>query len=97
MENGKKTVYLAAILGFILLIILLVWFAFGRNKVVSPVPDEGIKVIFTSSQPSPVSTPVVTSSPTPTATVKPTAKPTTTPKPSASATASPSASPTVTP
>jgi len=85
--QGNKLGYLALGLAIFLLIILFAWFVSGRQKVVSPVPEEGIKVIFISPSPTPTLTP--TPSPTPESTPKPTSKssPTSTP------TASPKQSP----
>lgn len=94
MEQGQKLAYIAGVLGIILLIVFLAWFAVGRKKVVSPVPEEGIRVIFVSPTPSPTPTPEATPSPTPKATPKPTPKPTATPTASPTPTPSPSPSPT---
>lgn len=67
MEQGRRLAYLVAGLAIILLIILLAFLATGQKKIVSPIPEEGIKVIFTSPPPS--ATPAV--SPSPTASPKP--------------------------
>lgn len=94
-QQSHKLVYLAGILGMILLIVLFAWFVVGRRQVVSPVPEEGIKVIFNSPVPETTATPEASSSATPKATAKPTPKPTVKPSPSVSP--SPSAAPTETP
>lgn len=95
--QGGKLAYLAGGLGIILLIVIFAWLIGGQKRVVSPIPEEGVKVIFVSPSPllNPSPSPEVSPTPSPKASPKPSPKPTPTPKPTPAPTASPS--PTVTP
>ena len=51
MDQGNKLAYLAIGLGVTLLIVVLAFLAVGKKEVVSPLPQEGIRVIFESPKP----------------------------------------------
>jgi len=70
-QQNNKLFYLVCGLVILLLIIIFAWLVMGRNKVISPVPEEGIKVIFTTPKPSISPTHEEASSPIPSSTVKP--------------------------
>jgi len=69
-QQNNKLFYLVCGLVILLLMIIFAWLVMGRNKVISPVPEEGIKVIFTTSKPNISPTPEQLSSPTASSTVK---------------------------
>lgn len=99
--QGGKLAYLAGGLGIILLIVIFAWLIGGQKRVVSPIPEEGVKVIFVSPSPllNPSPSPEVSPTPSPKASPKPSPKPTPTPKPTPETSPTPTASPspTVTP
>jgi len=82
MEKEEKLIYLIGGLTIILFLVVFAWLITKREQVVSPLPEEGIKVIFISPSPTPTSTP--TSSPTPESIPRPTSKSSPTSTPTAS-------------
>ena len=100
-EGVKKAPIIVAVVFLLLLGAVFAFFTAKRNTV-SPLPEEGVRVIFVSPMPSetaappatPSATPKVKSSPTPTAKPKATPTPsTTTPTPAATASLTPTQTP----